>query len=47
MGEVHAPGRTNNISGARSSVVDAEGMAMAFAPPADAKKGLPHLPGMG
>lgn len=47
MDEAHALGRTNNISGARSSAVDAEGMAMAFAPPADAKKGLPRLPVMG
>lgn len=47
MGEAHALGRTNNISGARSSAVEAEGMAMAFAPPADAKKGLPRLPVIG
>lgn len=47
MGEAHALARTNNISGARSSAVDAEGMAMAFAPPADAKKGLLRLPLMG
>lgn len=46
MGEAHALGRTNNISGVRSLAVDAVGMAMVFAPPADVKKGLPRLPVM-
>lgn len=43
MEEAHALGRTNNISGARSSAIDAEGMAMTFVPPADAKKRPPCL----
>lgn len=47
MGEAHALGRTNSISGASSSAADAGAMAMEFAPPADAKKGLPRLPVMG
>lgn len=47
MGEAHALGRTNSISSASSSAADAGAMAMEFAPPADAKKGLPRLPVMG
>lgn len=47
MGEASALGRTNNISGERSSAVDVGGVAMVFAPPAGAKKGLPRLPVMG
>lgn len=46
MGEASALGRTNNISGGRISE-EAEGVAMVFAPPAGAKKGLPRLPVMG